>query len=186
MSGLGNSHNTTKIIPDISPDITYHTEMETRVTQFLDAAGVSYKVLPHKSPLFTVADAVVQRNVPLNEVVKCILLQDKKGKRVMVCATGEVQLDLQAVRQYLPAGYKRMSFAKAETITELTGYVKGSVPPLDLPTSLPLFFDEGILERTKVNISSGDPNAGVELAPQDLLRLSGAQIASLSKGALHG
>ncbi len=157
--------------------------METRVTRFLDSAGVSYKILPHQTPLFTVADAVIQRCVPLNEVVKCILLRDKKGRLVMICATGEVQLDLQAVRQYLPEGYKRMSFAKPETITELTGYVKGSVPPLDLPSDLPLFFDEGILAREQVNISSGDPNAGVELAPQELLRLSGAVIAKLSKEA---
>ncbi len=154
--------------------------MKTRITEYLDKNDVNYRVILHSKPIYTVDMAVVERNVPLDQVVKCILLRDKKGQYVMVCATGDVRIDLQAVRKYLPSQYKRMSFANPAAITDLTGFVKGSVPPLDLPSTLPLFFDEGIMQRPKVNISSGHPLAGIELSPQALQRLSNAVVVALT------
>ncbi|MFQ5577546.1 MAG: YbaK/EbsC family protein [Anaerolineae bacterium] len=52
--------------------------------------------------------------------------------------------------------------------------------PLDLPAGLPVIFDEAIARRQNVNISSGDPMAGVELDPRDLLRLAGATLAPIA------
>jgi prolyl-tRNA editing enzyme YbaK/EbsC (Cys-tRNA(Pro) deacylase) len=45
---------------------------------------------------------------------------------------------------------------------------------------VPVIFDEAIARCQKVNISSGDPMAGLELDPQDLKRLAGAQQASIA------
>jgi len=154
---------------------------KTRITDFLDAHGIIYTLLPHSEPVFTVEAAAAQRGVVKEEMVKSILLRERKKHRyVMACVTGESRLDPQAVRDYLSGEWKRMSFASAEEIRELTGYTKGAVAPLDLPEEIPVIFDEAIAQFKKVNISSGDHMAGLELAANDLIELSHAILAPIA------
>ena len=142
---------------------------------------VPYKLLPHSEPVFTVEAAAAQRGVVKGEMVKSILLREKKGERyVMACVTGETRLDLRAVRAQLP-DWKRLTFATAEEIRAVTGYVQGAVAPLCLSEEVPLFFDEAIATCAKVNISSGDPMAGLELETANLTRLARAKLAPIAE-----
>lgn len=156
---------------------------KTKITQLLDGKGVPYRLLMHTEPVFTVEAAAAQRGVVEEEMVKAILLREKAQPRryVMACLIGNARLDPKAVRAYLPEGWKRLSFATAEEIKAVTGYVQGAVAPLCLPNDVPVIFDKAIADCPKVNISSGDPMAGLELAPQDLIRLAGAQLASIAE-----
>ncbi len=147
----------------------------------LDAQGISYRLLPHTEPVFTVEAAASQRGVVKEEMVKSILLREKKKRRyVMACVTGDSRLDPQAVRGHLPGEWRRLSFASAEEISNITGYTQGAVAPLCLPKDIPVIFDEAIAQCEKVNISSGDPMAGLELAASDLIKLSGAILAPIA------
>lgn len=147
----------------------------------LDGAGVAYRVLPHSEPVFTVEAAAQQRGVRQEEMVKSILLRDRRGRYVMACVTGDAQLDPKAVRDVLPEEWKRLSFATRDEILEVTGYVQGAVAPLDLPEDVPVVFDAAIGRCEWVNISSGDPMAGLELRPLDLIRLAKATLAPIAK-----
>jgi len=144
--------------------------IRTKITDLLDEQGIAYRVLPHHEPVFTVEAAAQQRGVVKEEMVKSILLRDRGGRYVMGCVTGEAQLDPQAVRAALPGEWKRLSFAGADEILAVTGCVQGAVAPLALPRDVPVVFDIAIERLPKVNISSGDPMAGLELSPQDLIR----------------
>lgn len=158
--------------------------LKTKITGLLDAHQISYRVLPHTEPVFTVDAAAAQRGVVKEEMVKSILLREKKGRRyVMACVTGHARLDPKAVRNQLPpdGGWKRFTFASAEEIRNVTGSVQGAVAPLCLPDDLPVIFDEAIARCQKVNISSGDPMAGLELQPQDLIKVAGAHLASIAE-----
>ena len=157
------------------------SQINTRITALLDSHNVRYKPLPHTEPVYTVEAAAAQRGVVAEEMVKSILLRDREGRFVMACVTGNAQLDAKAVRALLPGEWKRLSFASAAEIEAVTGYVQGAVAPLRLPANVPVFFDEAILRCPKVNISSGDPMAGLELDPRDLARLAGARIASIAQ-----
>lgn len=153
----------------------------TRITRFLDSQGIFYRVLPHLEPVYTVEMAAAQRGVILEEMVKSILLRERRKHRfVMACVTGNARLDPQSVRKYLPGEWKRLSFATAEEITTNTGYIQGSVAPLCLPEHIPVVFDEAFTHCTKVNISSGDPMAGLEFAASDLIRLIDPFIGSIA------
>lgn len=155
--------------------------LETRVTRLLDQEGVPYRLLPHDEAVYTVATAAAQRGVNAEEMVKSILLRDKDRRYVMACVTGLSRLDPKAVRAFLDGEWKRLTFANAEEIEAVTGYVQGAVNPLCLPEEVPVVFDRAIAALPQVNISSGDPWAGLELAPQDLIRLARAQLADISQ-----
>jgi prolyl-tRNA editing enzyme YbaK/EbsC (Cys-tRNA(Pro) deacylase) len=117
------------------------------------------------------------------EMVKSILLREKTGSRryVMACVLGDARLDYKAVRAYLGGDWRRLTFARGEEIQAMTGYVMGAVNPLCLPDDVPVVFDEAIAQCQNVNISSGDPMAGIEMKPGDLIRLAGAQLALIAK-----
>ena len=154
--------------------------IKTKITDLLDAQNITYRLLPHSEPVFTVEAAAAQRGVVKEEMVKSILLREKNGERyVMACVTGEARLKPQAVRAQLE-GWKRLTFATSAEIQAVTGCVQGAVAPLCLPDDVPVFFDEIIAACEKVNISSGDPMAGLELAGQDLIKLAGARLAPIA------
>ena len=73
-----------------------------------------------------------------------------------------------------------MTFASAAEIADITGYVQGAVAPLYLPDDVPVIFDTAIAACQRVNISSGDPMAGLEMNPGDLIRLAGAKLADIA------
>lgn len=161
------------------------TIIHTKITDLLDAHGVVYRRLPHSKPVFTVEEAAIQRGVVLEEMVKSILLREKAQphRYVMACLLGSARLDPQAVRDYLVAKtgeWKRLTFASAEEIKEVTGYTQGAVAPLCLPAEVPVVFDEAIARCQKVNISSGHLELGLELSQQDLTRLAGAHFAPIA------
>ncbi len=156
--------------------------IHTRVTELLERQGVHFELLPHSRPVFTVEAAAAERGVSAQAMVKCILLREKRGDRfVMACLPGDARLDPQAVREALPGGWRRLSFASAEEIVRMTAYPQGAVAPLDLSPEIPVIFDQRLAQFTQVNISSGDPLAGVELDPGDLIRITGARLAQISK-----
>ncbi|MDX1612929.1 MAG: YbaK/EbsC family protein [Candidatus Promineifilaceae bacterium] len=156
-------------------------EPDTKVIRLLRAHNVSYRLLPHSEPVFTVAAAAAQRGVVKEEMVKSILLRDKDRHYVMACVTGDDRLNPKGVRAVMPDSWRRLTFASAEEIEAVTGYVQGAVAPLGLPDDVPVIFDQAIAACRRVNISSGDPLAGLELEPDDLIRLAGARLALIAK-----
>ncbi len=139
-----------------------------KVEDFLKEKGVSYRLLPHEKPAYSCEDAAIERKVPLNEMVKSILLVDKAGKYCLACLLADSTLDPQSIRRLLP--FKRLSFAPESKISDVTGFELGSVPPVSFDNGVPVVFDEAILLKKKVNISAGVPTLGLELASRSLIR----------------
>jgi Cys-tRNA(Pro)/Cys-tRNA(Cys) deacylase len=153
---------------------------DTKVIRLLESEKAPYRLLPHDQAVYTVTAAAAQRGVVREEMVKSILLRDKNRRYVLACVTGDARLDPKAVRRHLGGNWKRLSFASAGEIQQITGFVQGAIAPLCLPEDVPVIFDNAIARCNRVNISSGDPMAGLELDPQDLIRLARAQLASIA------
>jgi len=151
--------------------------METKVTKYLDELNISYRLLPHKKPVYTCEDAAKERNVPLNEMIKCILLVDKGKKYILACCPADKRVDLDKIRATLNC--KRLSFASEKEIEEITGHKIGAVPPLLIKENIIVIFDNSISEKENVNISSGDHLAGIELKTKDLLKIAKPIIADI-------
>jgi prolyl-tRNA editing enzyme YbaK/EbsC (Cys-tRNA(Pro) deacylase) len=162
-------------------------QLETNITHLLEKNLVAYRRLPHGEAVFTVEAAAKTRGVLIEEMVKSILLREKgsgasaSGRYAMACVPGHARLNPQAVREYLPGEWRRLTFASSGEILMVTGCVQGAVAPLCLPDRLPVVFDEALLQCEKVSISSGDPWLGLELHPADLYRLAGAVAGKISE-----
>ena len=159
------------------------TTFKTDIIDLLNIRNISYRLLPHTEAVFTVEAAAAQRGVVKEEMVKSILLREKSNPKryVMACLLGDARLDPKAVRAYLGEDWKRLTFASAKDIRQVTGCIPGDVAPLCLPHEIPVVFDQSIANCHNVNISSGDPMAGLELEAKDLTQLAGAHFALISK-----
>ncbi len=158
-------------------------KINTKIIDLLNAQNIPYRLLRHTEAVFTVEAAAAQRGVVKEEMIKSILLREKSQPRryVMACLLGDARLDPKAVRAYLGEDWKRLTFASADEIRQVTGFTQGAVAPLCLPDGMPVLFDQSISKCHNVNISSGDLMAGLELKANDLIQLAGAQFASIIK-----
>ncbi len=156
----------------------------TRITELLDREMVPWTALPFTRPAPTVEQLVSEQGIALEEMVKAILLREQSGSRrfVMACVLGGSRVSPSAVRRALPEaeGWKRLSFASAQEIEQTTGCAPGTVAPVCLPSDLPVLFDEAIARRERINMASGHPLFGIEMAQRDLARLAGARFAAIS------
>ncbi len=70
--------------------------------------------------------------------------------------------------------------APAAVVTRTTGYVLGGVSPVGQKTPLPTVVDASALEWDAVLTSAGKRGLEIELAPADLIAVTGAVVADIA------
>ena len=106
------------------------------------------------------------------------LVASVDGKLTVAIVPVEKQLDLKALAS--AAGGKRAEMAKVADAERATGYVAGGISPLGQRKALPTVMDDSALTHDTVFVSGGRRGLEIELAPADLMRLTGAKLAPVS------
>ena len=88
-------------------------------------------------------------------------------------------LDLKALATAV--GGKRGAMAEPAAAERSTGYVVGGISPLGQRTRIPTVVDETAELFDTVFVSAGRRGLSVELAPADLVRLTGAVVADVAR-----
>jgi Cys-tRNA(Pro)/Cys-tRNA(Cys) deacylase len=110
-----------------------------------------------------------------------MLLKDKEGWTLVAVLPGHKKLNLKKLRKI--SGHKSLDFMDRKAIEKQLGVVVGALAPFGPPVEgLPVFIDHLIFEEAAVDISSGDPTAGIELMRDDFRRLlKHATVAEITK-----
>jgi Cys-tRNA(Pro)/Cys-tRNA(Cys) deacylase len=150
-------------------------------TRLLDAKKIHYtahEVPAVKMSALEVADYL---HIPAEKVYKTIVFQrDKKGKPILavVPATGEVDPKKLAV----VLGEKKVNPATMRDAERITGLLAGGISPLALINKgFEVVLDAGALEQEKICISGGQRGLQVQLRPMDVITLTSAKTALISK-----
>jgi Cys-tRNA(Pro)/Cys-tRNA(Cys) deacylase len=106
------------------------------------------------------------------------LVADVDGKLTVAIVPVETQLDLKALAKAVKG--KRAQMADVKLAERTTGYVAGGISPLGQRKALPTVLDEQALEHAAIHVSGGRRGLELELAPQDLQRLTRATVAPIS------
>ena len=114
------------------------------------------------------------------EQVLKTLLADVDGRLVVAVVPVPARLDLKALAAAV--GGKRAAMADPARAERSSGYVVGGISPLGQRTRLPTVVDAGALEWPAVCVSAGRRGLEIELAPQELVRATGAVVAAVSRG----
>ena len=101
------------------------------------------------------------------------LVASVDGRLEVFVVPADRQLDLRAVG-------KRTTLAQQTDAERATGYVAGGISPLGQRRRLPATVDESALAWDTILVSAGRRGLQIELAPNDLVRLIGANVAAVA------
>jgi Cys-tRNA(Pro)/Cys-tRNA(Cys) deacylase len=101
------------------------------------------------------------------------LVASVDGRLAVFVVPADRQLDLRAVA-------KRATLATQADAERATGYVVGGISPLGQRRRLPTTVDESALDWDTILVSAGKRGLQIELAPHDLVELTGARVATVS------
>ena len=149
---------------------------ETPATRAAKAAGITYTLHEY--------DHDPRAESYAGEAAEALGLDPRRVFKTLVVAVGDdlavaivpaaSQLDLKAVG-------KRAAMADTARAEKVTGYVAGGISPLGQRKRLPTFLDAGAREFATVYVSAGRRGLEIELAPDDLVALTGADVRPLAR-----
>jgi Cys-tRNA(Pro)/Cys-tRNA(Cys) deacylase len=156
------------------------TKVKTHAIRALDELGIPYQVLMHAHKARNVEEAAAERGVLAHQLVKTLLVRRPDKRHAIALVRGDQRLSLKKLARVLDV--KALEMAPEADVPRITGYQIGAVAPLGLRRGdVPIFVDHHILEQSRVSISAGRHDAGLELATEDLIRAVGGQVADITE-----
>ena len=120
-------------------------------------------------------EAAAKTGVDPARVFKTLVVSQDGALSVAVVPVA-AQLDLRAFG-------KRAALADRAAAERATGYVLGGISPLGQRKRLPTLLDRSAFGHATIFVSAGRRGLEIELAPDDLVRLTGARVAAVASGA---
>ncbi len=107
------------------------------------------------------------------------LLASLDGRLVVGIVPVSGQLDLKALARAL--GGSKAVMADVAAAERATGYVAGGISPIGQKRSHPTVLDDSALEHGTILVSGGRRGLDLELAPHDLVAITGAVTATIGR-----
>ena len=153
----------------------------TPATRALSAAGVPFTLRPYDHDPRAQSyglEAADRLGVEPGRVLKTLLAR-ADGNLVVGILPVDQRLDLKALARAV--GASRAALADAADAERATGYVVGGIAPVGQRRSHPTVLDAGALDHPTVLVSGGRRGLDVELAPADLVAVTGAVTARIGR-----
>jgi Cys-tRNA(Pro)/Cys-tRNA(Cys) deacylase len=150
-------------------------------------AGVACRVLEYRhdpaaqSFGLEAAEALGVNPLQVYKTLVASLATARSPVAILVVAVIPVvaRLDLKALAA--ATGAKRAAMAERDAAERATGYVIGGISPLGQRRRLATVLDESALTHAEIYVSAGRRGLEIALAPRDLVTLTKATLASISR-----
>lgn len=156
----------------------------TPATRLLDKHAVDYRLHQYEHTTANSdygIDASNQLGVEPAQVFKTLVAELETHELIVAIVPVSGRLHLKSLAS--AAGAKKAFMADRARIEKTSGYVLGGVSPLGQKKTLRTFIDVSAQEFETVFVSGGRRGLEIELAPNDLAALTGAQFATLGADA---
>jgi Cys-tRNA(Pro)/Cys-tRNA(Cys) deacylase len=123
-------------------------------------------------------DAVDALGIDAQRVFKTIVVA-VDGRLGLAIVPADAEVDLKAVADAL--GGRRAAVVPPADAERATGYVLGGISPLGTRRALPAVLDASAAGHPTIHVSAGRRGLEIELAPGDLLALTGGVLAPIAR-----
>ena len=146
------------------------------------AAGIPFEILEyHHDPAAEAygVEAAEALGLPPEQVLKTLVARlDGRTLAVAMVPVAD-RLDLKALAAAL--GARRAEMAAPADAERATGYVVGGISPLGQRRRLACVLDGSALTHATMYVSAGRRQRDLRATPADLVRLTGAQVATIAR-----
>lgn len=155
--------------------------MPTRAVAVLRRLGIAFELLEFEAETFTAAEAAERLRLRPDQVFKTLVVRADDGRVLLACVPGDGEIDLRALAR--AASAHRAEMVEAGELMRLVGYVKGAVSPIGTRRPYPVFLDDAARGHARISVSAGARGLQLWIAPDDLIRASGATVAAVAARA---
>ena len=151
------------------------------ITRFLDSQKVSYAAFETPAEKLGARETAAFLNVPLEQVFKTIVVtRDRPKKPVLAVIPGASVVDLKPLAAFLRE--KKVHLPTEREAEQLTGLQAGGISPLALINKgFQVVLDSSAENYSEIHISGGQRGLNIKLPVEDLIRLTRARLAAISK-----
>lgn len=157
-------------------DATEHVNL-ARVRAYAQERGVRLETQRFPAGTRTAGDAARAIGVDVGQIVKSLVFRAGDVTLLVLCS-GASRVDEAKLAAAVGVGAVRR--ATANEAKEATGYAIGGVPPFAHATPCRVLCDRGLTAFDVVWAAAGLPDAVFAIAPDDLVRVSGATIVDIA------
>lgn len=155
---------------------------KTNAMRELERAGVAYTEHVYEVDEDDLSGVHVceQLGEDPSAVFKTLVCSTASGGHAVCCIPVAEELDLKAVARIL--GEKSLAMVHVRDLVGLTGYIRGGCSPIGMKKRFPTVVDETCVLFDTVCVSGGRRGLQVELSPDDLVKVTGAKVAAITRG----
>lgn len=141
-------------------------------------AGLELEIRQFPEGTRTAEDAARAIGCTVAQIVKSLVFMADE-RPILALVSGADRVD--TARLAAATGATATRRASGDEARSATGYSIGGVPPFGHGSSLTVLVDPGLLKQEVVWAAAGLPDAVFPIAPDDLVRVSGARVAALAE-----
>ena len=154
-----------------------------QLKEILAKGEVPFVVHEHE-PTRTIEEAERNLSFAVERIVKTVAFRTRGGEIVLAALRGTRRVDYALLAALIGVNRRDIAPLSPAEVSQTIGVDPGSVSPLLPVEAAILLMDHDVLSIfPPLYCGSGRPDRTLELAPDDLARLTGARIACFSKGA---
>ena len=146
--------------------------------EYLKKNRVWYRFI-HKPETIHTADAAKVAGVEIRRLTKNLVSETDGGEYVLLIVPGDRRVNLKAAARAL--GVRRVRLVSFERAGEISGYPPGGTPSIGHKTPMKTVIDKSLLKYETIYCGGGSRDRLLELKTKDVLRLSKAVVAEISK-----
>ena len=153
---------------------------KTNAVRIVEVEGVSYQLREYDAPDgFLDGVSVAEQTGQDPKMVFKTLVTVGASRQNYVCVIPVAEeLDLKKAAKHF--GEKKIEMLPSKLITQTTGYIKGGCSPVGMKKPFPTAVDASASDLQNIMVSGGKVGLQMQLPVEDLLRITGAQLADLT------
>lgn len=153
---------------------------KTNAARILDREKIVYEPIHYSTDDGKVDGVSVAEKIgyPVSTVYKTLVAMGSSKHHYVFLVPVAEELDLKLAAK--ACGEKKIDLVPVKEILPLTGYVRGGCSPVGMKKSFSTFVANDAASLEEIIVSAGKIGSQLKLSPQDLLQVTGGQLAELT------
>jgi len=161
--------------------ITGNSSIFLALLAIVKKSGIPFVIHEHRATR-TVDEARQNLSFDVERIVKTVAFRTRSNKIVLAALRGTRRVDYARLANLLGVNRRDLSALSPDEVRELLEVEPGSVSPVPLREDILILIDDDALTiLPALYCGAGRADRTLEIAPDDLVRLTGGRVASFSR-----